>query len=280
MISKTHTACKNCIFATWKGDTQIGCKVGRIEQYRNIDPNIVLEVYDEDKEFYTINNRICLYYRNEEWLKRKRFSRLAERIFYEKVSDTNQVEYDDIDEYKSIARKEMQIKCHFIITYNRNQDITNLEHTLESIQCQKIQPTIVTVINRNLDKISNSQITTMLEDYFPNILLWKVQGAINLNLSDLAYIDMAFDATKYKIYTLYITVPAGILLNPDLMQELDEAINDDLQTFHMIQGEYTTIVPKQIHYLNGGNSFNIPLSDKLNSNNIKSIEDICPIHQK
>ncbi len=256
--TKAHTACKNCIFAQYRDNTQYGCKVGRIEQYRAIDPNIILEAFDEEKEFYVINNRICLYYRNKEWLKR----------------------LDDVSQCESIIRKAMQIKCHFIITYDKDQLIGKLVNTLISIQKQKIQPTIITVINRNLDRVPNSTIQKILKDYFPHIDLWKVHGAINLDLSDLTYIDMVCDATKNNAYSFYITVPAGILLNTILMQELDEAINDDLQTFHMIQGEHTTIVPKQIHHINNGNAFNIPLKDKLDPSQVKSIEEICPIHQK
>ena len=262
---KAHTACKNCIFAQYHDNTQYGCKVGRIEQYRAIDPNIILEVFDEEKEFYVINKRICLYYRNEGWL--------------ERLVESEDINHS-IHHYESIVRKAMKIKVHFIITHHKNQHIDKLCNTLKSIQKQKIKPTIVTVINRNLDRMPNSVIQKILESYLPNIDLWKVHGAINLDLSDLTYVDMVCDATKNNSYSFYITVPSGILLNPDLMQELDEAINDDLQTFHMIEGEYTTIVPKQIHHINNGNAFNIPLKDKLDPSQVKSIKEICPIHQK
>ena len=262
--AKAHTSCKNCIFAKYNVNTQYGCYVGRVEQYREIDIDIILEVYDEEKEFYVVNNRICLYYRNKEWLNRL----------------TPLAPYNDLSQCASLVRKAMKIKCHFIITYDKDQHINKLANTLNSIQQQQIPPTIVTVINRNLDRVSNSQIQKILESYFPHIDLWKVHGAINLDLPNMAYVDMACDATKNKSYSFYITCSAGIRLNPNLMNELDEAINDNLQIFHMIEGEHITIVPKQIHHINNGNSFNIPLKHKLDPVNIKSMKEICLIHQK
>lgn len=59
-----QTSCKTCLFATYKGGTQTGCKAGRIKKYR--DQGLVLEAYDNDREFYVINT-LCNQLRTPEW---------------------------------------------------------------------------------------------------------------------------------------------------------------------------------------------------------------------
>jgi len=253
----SHTACKNCIFAIYEGNTQVDCKVGRIEQYRSLNSETVMEVFDNEKEFYVINNRICLYYRN--------------KIHYCLAP------YDDISEIKSIVRKAMQVKYQFIIIYKQDQDIQHLDITLSSLDKQSISPQILTVINRNLDQVSNKSILHDLE-YRSHI--WKVHGAINLDLSDEAYVDIVFDATKNKSYSFYITCNAGSCLPNDFIANLDHAINDELQTFHMIVDDDIEIVPKHIHEIFGGNSFDILLKNKIDSDQIKSMAELCQTIQK
>lgn len=69
MIEAIHTPCKKCVFAKYEDKTQIGCELNYIEKFKNINSEI-LEVYDEDLEFYVINNKKCLGYRENSWFKK------------------------------------------------------------------------------------------------------------------------------------------------------------------------------------------------------------------
>lgn len=65
-IKAIHTSCKNCVFATYEKDTQTGCHLDYINKYKNVGSEI-LEVYDDFKEFYVINDKKCLGYRENGW---------------------------------------------------------------------------------------------------------------------------------------------------------------------------------------------------------------------
>lgn len=60
-IKPVHTACKKCIFAEWEKNTQTGCFFNRTSKFDD-----VLEVYDDDSEFFVINGRKCNYFKEGE----------------------------------------------------------------------------------------------------------------------------------------------------------------------------------------------------------------------
>jgi hypothetical protein len=60
--SSVNTSCRNCCFAVYKGDTQLGCLQDRIDKFGDS----VTGAYDNAKEFYVIN-RFCNYYRDRAW---------------------------------------------------------------------------------------------------------------------------------------------------------------------------------------------------------------------
>ena len=57
------SSCKSCLFGTYNGKTQIGCKFHRIDKY----PENVIEAYDEDREFYVLKGMMCRYKRTSNW---------------------------------------------------------------------------------------------------------------------------------------------------------------------------------------------------------------------
>ena len=58
-INAVHTPCKNCVFAIYDNITQTNCALHYLDIYRDKDIEI-LEAYDNDKEFYIINNKKCI----------------------------------------------------------------------------------------------------------------------------------------------------------------------------------------------------------------------------
>ena len=57
-ISSISTVCKNCLFAMYDGDTQIGCHFGRTEKVDDHDIFELIEAEDEDKDFRNISDWI------------------------------------------------------------------------------------------------------------------------------------------------------------------------------------------------------------------------------
>lgn len=68
MINAVHTACKNCVFAIYNKQTQSGCELNYIDDFKKNNEEII-EVYDNDLEFFVINNKKCLGYRELSWFK-------------------------------------------------------------------------------------------------------------------------------------------------------------------------------------------------------------------
>jgi hypothetical protein len=60
----TQTSCKDCIFAVYENNTQVNCLQGRISTFKKL--NMLLEAYDEEKEFWVVN-RLCNTHRSIEW---------------------------------------------------------------------------------------------------------------------------------------------------------------------------------------------------------------------
>lgn len=56
-----QTSCKDCVFAEYEDITQVSCQADRLKFFGDI-----IEAYDNDKEFYVIND-VCTYYRPPFW---------------------------------------------------------------------------------------------------------------------------------------------------------------------------------------------------------------------
>lgn len=91
-IKPIHTCCKNCVFAKYDNKTQIGCELNLIDKYKSIGAEI-LEAYDEDLEFYLINHKKCLGYRENSYFQKRN---LSDATIQEKVNhfhETNHINY-------------------------------------------------------------------------------------------------------------------------------------------------------------------------------------------
>lgn len=66
VIKPIHTSCKNCVFSLYDKVTQHGCGLNYLDVYRNNNVEII-EAYDNDKEFYVINDKKCIGYREPKW---------------------------------------------------------------------------------------------------------------------------------------------------------------------------------------------------------------------
>ena len=64
-LSQVHTTCRNCVFAKWDEGTQIGCKLNKLDDYKEAGIE-VLDATDNELQFNVINGRFCVFYRNEQ----------------------------------------------------------------------------------------------------------------------------------------------------------------------------------------------------------------------
>ena len=95
------SSCKDCVF--FKSPDECSC--GRLEKFTNISVDIVDD--NNNIEYKVINGRICNMYRTGDWLKALNIS--------EKPNS----------HLKKIARKEVQVKCSFVIICDDDDETRN-----------------------------------------------------------------------------------------------------------------------------------------------------------
>lgn len=242
-ISQVHTACKDCIFSIRKGQKQIGCKVNRIEMYKEAGAE-VLNAYDEfENEFFVINDRICLYRRSKEW-----GDRYANH------------------EWESIVNKQVKIKYQAIVFFKEGQSLKDLDRTLKSLAHQDNPPSLVTIASTNVDIITTEIVRFMENEIEYKALKWKVQAFLKKDIHPREAVDLVIDQTKWEKFLYYITFEAGKELASEFSDELQKSIQTEMKRVGVAVGEeyiHGTIVNILMHKKHAGNSFHIKLEDKL-----------------
>lgn len=200
-----HTPCKDCIFAIYEGNTQILCEKGLIPKYRNLGYNIV-EVYDDDKDFYVIEGRKCIYFRNNKWLD---FKYNTDEEYYEGIN-------------KKIS-SELQLKYTAIVYIDAEKTFEDAKKTLSSIFNSDILPeNIVLVYQNNSQQLSNKTKLPAFSDdiawcndnlkgvkftiqYLTNNPSLHEMISYAASKAENAYIllESGKELTNYYIYTIY-----------------------------------------------------------------------------
>lgn len=156
-ISVIHTPCKSCKFADYRDNIQISCLLGKIDLYkkRNIE---VLEVYDEEKSFFVINNKKCDSFRTEQW--------------YEKNN------MGSIEDAKALVSKENELKYIAIIYTETDTTIDDFKKIVDSLVSQQIRPKGVMVIREKNQKylISIKEMSLILNEAK---IPWRLQKFID-----------------------------------------------------------------------------------------------------
>src|SRR5262245_25474744 len=124
--SNKNTSCKNCCFAQYENITQVGCSRGLIEKFKEASTKVV-ECYDQDAEFFVIQDRKCPYFRTKEWLNSAG------------------------DNVENLLKHENQIAFHAILFANNH--IRDLDKSLKSLATQDLTPSHLTVIRKKFNFI-------------------------------------------------------------------------------------------------------------------------------
>lgn len=106
-INKIHTPCKDCVFAKYENNTQINCELDYISKYKN--KNIeVLEAYDDNKEFYIINGKKCIGYRENKWFDNFDLKDASIEDKIKKFHELNSLDYLLIIDLKNINLEQLE----------------------------------------------------------------------------------------------------------------------------------------------------------------------------
>ena len=132
-LGKFHTPCKKCAFAKYDGNTQTDCYVGLLEEYRKTDFINIVEAFDEEKEFYIVNNKQCAAYREPKYFVSRNMEEatIDEKVSYIKdklkikyilIIDSSNIDLDTIaDIIEKTKRSEVQPSCIMICVYDQSK---------------------------------------------------------------------------------------------------------------------------------------------------------------
>ena len=249
-MKSVHTSCKECIFATYEGKTQTGCELGRLKKYK--EQGFVQEVYDEDKEFYVIRDRICLKCRDHNW--RERYSKL------------------DNEQIKQLVDWQAQVQYQVVIIMESNS-VAPLTNTLSSLDEQKIIPKKVVVVNQNEVGAKPGKIISKLKT---DKWAWKLQN-IEFGREHHECVDLVIKMNRQ--YPYYVVCKDGYMFDRDFSTELNHSLLEDLKTFGVAKDRNIEIVPTIFHMIHNGNKGKL-LTDKFKDNDmadkIIEVKELCP----
>jgi len=190
-IERVHTPCKNCIFATYEGNTQIGCSIYELDYYRKQGAEI-LEVYDKDKEFFVINNRRCIFLRDYNWAK------------------------DKSQPYTYYIHKEIEMKYQAIIVADNSFE--DIKKTIKSLIDQDLPPIHISVIRPKHSSIRPRKIAELLQE---TGVEWRVENMMNPQHSIEHHIDIIISFVPKPHYVVF---QAGFIVPKHTFNHINHSI--------------------------------------------------------
>tara|TARA_R110000824_G_scaffold128568_4_gene289510 strand:- start:23271 stop:23987 length:717 start_codon:yes stop_codon:yes gene_type:complete len=230
----------------------------------------ILEAYDDDKkEFFVVNDRICIYHRGPDWAALHEKSELAD-----KVKEEVKVPY----------------QCVLLASPESYGDLSEFRSQVSSLSKQKIIPQFVSIILPNVAVGGSQMYDTNLEienimKQYPE-LQWRIQNILREDISPRSAIDLAVDSIYFKKKVMfYIVFESGLEIPESFSEELNDALfKDEIKPAfaRAAVGMHGLLVNRTLHRKHTGNAFNISVETKienLEENSepyIYNITDICP----
>ena len=130
-ISVVSTTCRDCLFAEYNDDTQVGCHLGKIDKIKSHPVYELREATDNSKNFYVLNYHLCLHQRIKGW------------------------PHDDksIEEMTSAVKEEVKMNwgAILVLTDEPLSDMSRVQKRLEEILDQPKPPSWIGIINQDVD---------------------------------------------------------------------------------------------------------------------------------
>lgn len=247
MSPRIITSCKQCSFALYNegGITQYGCSAnGMLQKYKDI--GVVVEAYDEDKEFFIINGYQCMFKRSLLW--------------YNKNANKPNL-------YLA-ALNEIPFAYH-VVVINRDNMLT--EQTLDNIATFDIKPKKITVIRPYGALTDGSIIQKKLTSL--NIP-WKLESILNSDIQSwhqMCQLALASNTIHYIVF-----IDEGTLLNHRLLSVVKQQTVTDLLQFALLEGDGVKIIAFNVwkyYKLTGDPNYTI-IDNIHKDNECQKIKDI------
>jgi hypothetical protein len=211
-IAKIHTCCKNCVFAKYDNITQTGCWLNYIDVFKtkNID---ILQAYDEDKEFYIINEKHCIGYTKPEALIKYELDKAPIQQIIGEYQKLNKLNYIAVIDAKSI-------------------NLDQITKIVDDLSKMEVKPQKIVIIR--YPDINNKIPYYSLSKLFDNInIKWKIISAKEMTTAIDTFINTtAVVESNYRFMLLIkdVEVEAGKLVNT-----ANTIVHKDLDQFILLK---------------------------------------------
>lgn len=193
------TLCESCVFNNRYGEKQIGCKLGKLERFLERGE----ASFVDGTNSYVID-RMCMFCRDNNWLKSNNWSEAMNRI-----------------------NKETEIRHSYVVLYNKEDSFDSLKETLLSIKKQDKQFQILVINNK--DNGESQQVFNFLKEEFRHFQHYSVETIMpGFDHDDNSLMKTYISKIKGSWFTI---VKAGFIVPPTFTHELQKALNDNLEKF-------------------------------------------------
>ncbi len=229
-IEPIHTACKNCVYATYSGITQYDCKLDYISLFKEKKLDI-LEAYDEDKEFYVINNKKCIGYTTEEWFKQKKLDHLS--------IDDKVIRYHE----QNYIRYLLWIDLMDFITL---ESMTDLAEELKNISPKPSQIIFLRYKGLSVDIHHMDYIQKILNDANLENVYWRIQTMLDAEGSRYKKIYDSVIHCKHRFFATIVGKPVNFA---KIIDRANTIVSKNMDSFNIISNEIrsATVFPVSVY---------------------------------
>lgn len=220
-IHSIHTPCKECVFAKYENITQVDCELDYIEKYKQSGAEI-LEAYDNNKEFYVINDKKCIGYRENKWF-------------------TN-IGMGDATIEQKVQHYKDNNKLHYLIVINlKNFTLDQLKDCFKELSEAAIKPQKIIIVRyRDPESVFNYK---TIEDIINSSNIkcgWRIQSMLDDSIS---YAEILHNITainqKYR-FIMSVAEPAESFAY--LIDYANNLVHEKLDQFIVISNPSKNVV--------------------------------------
>ena len=218
-IAKVHTPCKNCVFAVYDNNTQTDCSLHYIEKFKHNNIEI-LEAYDNQKEFYIINNKQCIGYTKKSWL-------IKHNLLDAPITEI-------------VTKYQQYNKLNYVAVINtKGLSLDNVVKVLDNIKKLNIKPAKVVLV-RYPDPNNKLEYST-LKSFLDNLHIeWKLQSSVDIDTPFYVFVDnIATIETKYR-FVLGVVEPTNEMNS--IINKANQIVHDDMGQFMLLKNSENTCI--------------------------------------
>lgn len=208
-VEDTKTVCRDCAFAEYEDVTQTGCSLGKLDKFREVGGCVIVPAYDEEKEFFIIQDRFCVFWRSLEW-----GASLEKAGFNEKS-------------IRECVRGEVNGKFATILYFDKDSKLKDVKSTVASLKSGFLVPTKIIFC----DNKSGIDTKDILEIAKSSSIEWRLERIAEADATQQRCVDICVRKLRAMDNPYYSCFRAGVRVIKNFYSDIDKALNDDLIKF-------------------------------------------------